>query len=426
VTVATAEAPVSAPRQFVALDVAVDRVLAGCTRLAPVVVDRDQALGLVAAHAVTSARSVPPFANSAMDGYAVRSADCAAPGATLEVSGAVMAGQAAGTVRPGTAWRITTGAPLPAGADAVCPWEQAEVLAGSRVRIGPAVPGGRNVRKAGEDVAPGDVLVASGQRIAPVHLGVLASAGVDAVPVVPTPVVGVLSTGDELRTGEGPLSATIGDSNRPTLLGLLRRDGYTTVDLGAACDEPDAYRSALDEASAAGCHVVVSTGGVSFGDRDVVRRVLGEAHCVVHHPMEVAIKPGKPQVFAVLSRPPLTVFGLPGNPVAVFVSWELFVRPGLRTLAGQTPVGRPRLRLRAGRDVERRPDGKVHLVPVGVEPGEPPLAWPRAGVASHMLSALRDADGLALVPDGPGVPAGSELDCIVIEPERVLEAALAP
>jgi len=413
-------------RPLVELAAAQTKVLDACAPLAPVVVPVTAALGLVAAADVRSRAALPAFANSAMDGYAVRAADCTDPGVTLEVVGAVMAGERATAVLgAGQAVRIMTGAPVPDGADAVCPVEQTTLtIDGAKVVVGTALRAGRHVRRPGEDVAVGDMVLHAGDRVGPAHVGLLHGLGEDEVAVVPRPRVGVLSTGDELvgeRDGAG--SGRIRDTNRATLLGLLTGDGFPAVDLGRVGDDEDAYLAALRAAASAGCDVVCSTGGVSFGDRDAVRAALTSRVATrVLAATEVAIKPGKPQVFAVLTDPELRVFGLPGNPVAAVVSWELFVRPALRTMAGLAAVHRPRVAASAGVPMPRRRDGKIHLVPVSIHPGAPPVCEPSGRFGSHILSSLLAADGFAVLPDGDGAEEGATVECMVTRPDAVLGA----
>jgi molybdopterin molybdotransferase len=382
-----------------------------------------QALGTVAAQELRSPAAVPPFANSAMDGYAVRSADCAAPGAELRVVGEVPAGALPGPeLGERRCVRIMTGAPLPLGADAVCPWEQAQAR-GEWVCIEPTVTPGAHVRSAGEDVALGDVLVVAGEELTPVHIGLLEAVGQDQVGVIPKPRVAVLSTGDELSASTDLEPGKIRDANRAVLLGLLVADGYDSVDLGVVKDDPEALRRAWRRAADDGCTALCSTGGVSFGDRDVVRAALSSATTRVCHPMEVAIKPGKPQVFAVLEDPALAVFALPGNPVAAVVGWELFVRPGLRAMAGRRDLLRPEVGAVAGAEFARRRDGKLHVVPARFAAAEPRTVVPAGRFGSHLLSTLRQVDAFALLPDGDTVPCGATVRCLVLRPERALVPA---
>ncbi|HVM51554.1 MAG TPA: gephyrin-like molybdotransferase Glp, partial [Acidimicrobiales bacterium] len=272
-------------------------VLDGCAPLADAEVALADALGCVAAEGVVVAEPVPPFANTAMDGYAVRAADTAGAPCELDVVGLIAAGSAGDlTVGAGQAARIMTGAPMPPGADAVVMVERTEALAdGDRVRIEVAVAPGTAVRPAGDDLQPGDPVVEPGQVLTPAHLGLLATAGRSAVRVVRRPRVGVLSTGDELVDGDAPLGpGQIRDSNRPTLLALVRQAGFEAVDLGTAADDEAAITAAI-EGAAARCDALVTSGGVSMGDLDYVKVVLDRIGDMRW--MQVAIKPAKPLAF---------------------------------------------------------------------------------------------------------------------------------
>ena len=396
-------------------------VLDGCAPLADAEVALADALGCVAAEGVVVAEPVPPFANTAMDGYAVRAADTAGAPCELDVVGLIAAGSAGDlTVGPGQAARIMTGAPMPPGADAVVMVERTEALAdGDRVRIEVAVAPGTAVRPAGDDLQPGDPVVEPGQVLTPAHLGLLATAGRSAVRVVRRPRVGVLSTGDELVDGDAPLGpGQIRDSNRPTLLALVRQAGFEAVDLGTAADDEAAITAAI-EGAAARCDALVTSGGVSMGDLDYVKVVLDRIGDMRW--MQVAIKPAKPLAFGTVPRPGgggrVPVFGLPGNPVSSAVSFELFARPGLRKLAGRAgdDLVRPAVRAVAGEALRRSPDGKVHFVRVAtvIEDGRY-VVRSAGGQGSHQLTALAAADALAVLPDGEGVAPGGEVEVLLL------------
>ena len=396
-------------------------VLDGCAPLADAEVALADALGCVAAEGVVVAEPVPPFANTAMDGYAVRAADTAGAPCELDVVGLIAAGSAGDlTVGAGQAARIMTGAPMPPGADAVVMVERTEALAdGDRVRIDVAVTPGTAVRPAGDDLQPGDPVVEPGQVLTPAHLGLLATAGRSAVRVVRRPRVGVLSTGDELVDGDAPLGpGQIRDSNRPTLLALVRQAGFEAVDLGTAADDEAAITAAI-EGAAARCDALVTSGGVSMGDLDFVKVVLDRIGDMRW--MQVAIKPAKPLAFGTVPRPGgggrVPVFGLPGNPVSSAVSFELFARPGLRKLAGRAgdDLVRPAVRAVAGEALRRSPDGKVHFVRVAtvIEDGRY-VVRSAGGQGSHQLTALAAADALAVLPDGEGVAPGGEVEVLLL------------
>jgi molybdopterin molybdotransferase len=355
------------------------------------------ALGRVLAEDVVAAGDVPPFVNSAMDGYAVQGGDVAEPGAVLAVIGEIAAGQAASVVLgPGQAIKIMTGAPMPDGADTVVKVEDTETVEG-KVSIGPAVANGTAVRPAGGDVARGAKVFDSGTRLTPMHIGVLATIDVAEVMVHRRPRVAFMSTGDELvPPGGGPLGpGLIRDSNRPMVSSLLRDAGVDTIDIGIIPDDPDALRAALDEASSA--DVIVSTGGVSMGDHDVTKLVLEGGSEVSF--WKVAIQPAKPFAFGRIGD--ALFFGLPGNPVSVLVSFEQFLRPALMRLQGATRVLRPRVSAVAGEPMITDPEKTVFVrVIVDGEVDGRPRVISSGGQASNVLSAAAAADAFAVVPRG--------------------------
>ena len=393
---------------LIPLEEAQAHILDACTALAPVDIPLSEALALVAAAPVVASEPVPPFDNSAMDGFAVRAADTVGAPVKLPVVGALSAGEAPTVaVRPGEAVRIMTGAPLPAGADAVVMVELTAPAGGQEVEVQVQVAPGTAVRRAGDDLGAGDVVVRPGMVLAPGHLGVLASLGVDRVRVHPAARVGVLSTGDELVEGPGSLlPGQIRDSNRPTLLGLVRRCGCEAVDLGTVADDEGSLVEAFQWA-APRCDAVVTSGGVSMGDFDLVKVVLDRLGKMRW--MQVAIKPAKPLAFGVVAGTP--VFGLPGNPVSSMVSFELFARPALRKMMGVPSAAwrRALVPAVATDGLGRRPDGKVHFVRVVAAMGDEGRYSVRSagGQGSHQLSAMAAANALAVLTDGDGVPAGA-------------------
>lgn len=402
---------------MISFDEAREHVLARCAPRAPVAVPLADALGCVLAGPVIAPEAVPPWANSAMDGYAVRADDVAGATEAAPVSLPVVATVAAGAaadvpVGPGQAVRIMTGAPMPEGADAVVMVE--------RTRGGPdavvvevleAVDAGRNVRRAGSDIAAGAEVLAGGTLLGPAHLGVLASVNVRRPVVVTRPRLGVLSTGDELVDDDRPLApGQIRESNRPMLVALARSLGVDAVDLGTVPDDRDALRAALVEAAAT-CDAVATSGGVSMGDFDLVKVVLGELADMRW--MQVAIRPAKPFAFGVLDGTP--VFGFPGNPVSSMVSLALLGVPGLRRLAGRRDLDLPRVAALAGPGLERRPDGRTAFLRVVCRWADGRLvATPVHGQGSHQLASAADANALAIVPDGDGYPEGAELTVVLL------------
>ena len=374
-----------------------------------------EALGLVVSDDVTASEPIPPFDNTAVDGYAVQAADTATPPVELGVAGSIAAGDPPDvTVAAGQAVRIMTGAPMPPGADAVVMVEDTTALdGGRRVEVRATVAPGDHVRRAADDVRPGEVVVASGTVLRPGHLGVLASLGLDGVVVHRRAQVAVLSTGDELvQAPPGQLRpGQIRDSNRPTLLALLAEAGCDTVDLGVAPDDEDAITAAV-ERGVRDCDALLTSGGVSVGDFDYVKAVLDRLGDMTW--MQVAIRPAKPFAFGVVKGVP--VFGLPGNPVSSMVSFELFARPALRQMMGNPDPDRPRVRAVAAEPFRRRPDGKTHFVRVVVEADDGGRHRVRSagGQGSHQLAAMAAAGGLAVLPDGEGVAAGQDVDVLLL------------
>jgi molybdenum cofactor synthesis domain-containing protein len=409
---------------MIPLDEAIATVLAGCRPLDPEARPLADALGCVLVDDVAAPEAVPPFANTAMDGYAVRAADVATVPVELPVVAEVAAGHPATTaLGPGQAMRIFTGAPMPDGADAVVMVERTSRLdGGARVEIRQSVPAGNHVRAVGDDVQPGDVVVHAGDELTPGRIGVLRSVGVDTVRVRPRPRVGVLSTGDELVTGAEALRpGQIRDSNRPTLLAMVAASSNAVpVDLGHVRDDEAALTATFEDAVAR-CDAVLSTGGVSMGDTDLVKVVLerlggGDAGGGMRW-MQVAIKPAKPLAFGVLGERAIPAFGLPGNPVSSMVSFELFARPGLRRLAGFADDRLHRIRWAGVADepLERRADGKTHFLRVVARAVDGVLHVRIAGgQGSHQLSAMARANALAVLPDGPGVAPGDRVDVILL------------
>ena len=390
-------------------------VLSKCSPIGSTTVDVHDAVGAALAADVVSVEAVPPFANTAMDGFAVRAADTA--GATadapvrLNIAGTIAAGAVAErALEAGEAMRIMTGAPMPDGADAVVMVERTEVD-GDSVAVQVEVPVANHIRPVGDDIGIGDVVFRAGEVVTPGHLGVLLSIGVTEVEVMATPVVGVLSTGDELVGAGQPLGpGQIRDSNRATLIALLTESGFETRDLGLIADDEAAIEEAL-RSGAASCDAVVTSGGVSMGDFDFVKAVLSRIADMQW--MQVAIRPAKPLAFGTLDGTP--IFGLPGNPVSSMVSFELFARPGLRAMSGIADIDRRHISAAAAVDMPRRPDGKRHFVRVRTETVDGSVAVrPAGGQGSHQLTAMAAADGLAIFPSGVGFVAGEEIEVMLL------------
>ncbi|MGI8492990.1 MAG: molybdopterin molybdotransferase MoeA [Acidimicrobiales bacterium] len=397
------------------------KVLEACAPPAPSGRTLSDAYGCVLAETVHATEPVPPFSSSAMDGYAVRAVDVSGASerrpARLRVIGTLAAGSAATTpVCRGEALRIMTGAPFPTGVDAIAIVETTRTD-GEDVLISTPAPPMVHVRPAGEDLAAGQEVFGAGTTLGAGHLGVLASVGLGKVSVVAPPVVGVLSTGDELvEAGERLAPGQIRDSNRLTLLGLLRRDGFSGIDLGRARDVEVDIRDRITD-GATRCDAVLTSGGVSMGDFDYVKKVLDDLGSMSW--MQVAIRPAKPFAFGVIANTP--IFGLPGNPVSSMVSYELLARPGLRRMSGRPPDRwlRPTLRAVADDDrLRRHPDGRDNLARVVASVGSDGRLHVRSagGQGSNLLFPMALSNALAVVPDGLGVPAGGEVDILLVEP----------
>jgi len=393
---------------------ATDYVLSRCRPLEPTSVPVDEALQLVTTSEVVATGPIPPFDNTAMDGFAVRAGDVADAPVTLELLGTIAAGAAPSlVVGPGQAVRIMTGAPIPEGADAVVMVEWTQPTPDdSGVLIERPVPTGNHIRPAGDDVASGDVVFEVGTRLGAAHLGVCTSLGVYEVAVHRRPRIGVISTGDELVDRPGPLEVgQIRDSNRHTLLALLESTGATGVDLGLIADDESEIRRALVGA-AAECDAVITSGGVSMGDFDYVKSVLDDIGDMRW--MQVAIKPAKPLAFGTVDGVP--VFGLPGNPVSSMVSFELFARPGINALMGSSDPEPRTIGGVAGIGLPRRPDGKTHFARVTAEPDPQGILTVRraGGQGSHQLSAMAAANALAIIPDGDGLSEGDPVELLLL------------
>ncbi|MGI8778476.1 MAG: molybdopterin molybdotransferase MoeA [Acidimicrobiales bacterium] len=399
---------------MISVDDARGHILGACGRLAPRSLELQAALGCVAAEEVVAGEDVPPFANTAMDGYAVRAADTHDAPVCLTVVATLAAGSAPGVeVGRGQAVRIMTGAPMPPGADAVVMVEHTRAADDrATVVIETAASPSQHVRGPGEDLRRGQALFGAGTVLTPAHLGVLASVGRQTVAVVPAARVGVLSTGDELVGGGGPLKpGQIRDSNRPTLLALTAQAGCVPVDLGLVGDDESALAQAVTR-GVDSCDALVTSGGVSVGDFDYVKAVLDRLGAMQW--WQVAVRPAKPLAFGLIGGTP--VFGLPGNPVSSMVSFELFARPALRQMIGHTVIDRPRVTAVADEPLLRRGDGKLHLVRVVATRGDGGGWHVRSsgGQGSHVLSAMARANALALLPDGDGVASGASVEIMLL------------
>jgi molybdopterin molybdotransferase len=350
------------------------------------------ALGRVTAAPIIASHAMPFFDNSAMDGFALRCADLAGR-CCLPVAGTVAAGDAPRDLPSGAALRIFTGAPLPAGADAVVMIE-ACVDKTHKVHFNQPPAPGQNIRRAGSDQAVGAILLPAGTRIAPHHIGLLAANGIAQISVVRRPRVAVFSTGDELR--DGPRApGQIPDANRPMLLALAAQAGAEVADLGILPDNAEATAQAL-RGLGDKYDLILSSGAVSMGGRDHMRAALTAAGGTVAG-WRVALKPGKPVMFGTLGAAAFT--GLPGNPFAVHAGFHLFVLPQINSLMGMAPTDFAPVPAIAGFDWSRKP-GRAEVFPVRLSHyanGQPVLLRLGHSVSATLLP-LAAACGLAIVP----------------------------
>jgi molybdopterin molybdotransferase len=383
-------------------------ILSQVERLPVVEVGLADAAGLVPAAVILAPHDVPPFANSAMDGFAVRSIDTAAAPVRLRVLEDVPAGSvASASVASGTAIRIMTGAPIPVGADAVVRVEDTE-SDGTEVVVRVPVGTGASVREAGGDIRAGEEVLPAGERLSPQHVGVLASLGVSRPSVHRRPRVAILSTGDEVMPPDADRlpPGAIRDANRPMLGAMLAETGAHVVDAGIVGDDAEALRTTLLGAAGA-ADLIVTSGGVSVGQYDLVKAVLADLGGVEF--WRIAMQPGKPFAFGRVGGTPL--FGLPGNPVSVTVAYEQLVRPALLHAMGARRIFRPRVRGMLEVDVATDPERTVFLRVAAAFSGGVWTARPSGGQSSNMLTALARADAFAVVPAGMGrVAAGTDLD----------------
>jgi molybdopterin molybdotransferase len=366
------------------------------------------ALGHTLAKDVISSIDVPPTDNSAVDGYALRAEEAGLP---LPVSQRIAAGAVGVALAHGAAARIFTGAPIPAGADAVVMQENC-VETGSLVRIAGRVERGQNIRPRGQDITAGATVLHQGRRLRPQDLGLLASVGCTAVSVYRPLRVAVLSTGDELtEPGSSALPpGGIYNSNRFTLAGLLRALNLEFVDCGIVADTPQATADALlDAASRADC--VITTGGVSVGEEDHVKNQverLGRLDL-----WKLAIKPGKPLAFGSVGKTPF--IGLPGNPTSVFVTFSLIARPFLLRMQGQKELEPLQLRARAAFGIERPETRQEYLRVTVISTARGLQATKYSNQSSGVLSSISHSNALAVIPAGLVVAIGDEVEVLLLD-----------
>ena len=366
-------------------------------------------LGLVLAEDIIAPIDLPPFANSSMDGFAVRATDVQSVPVTLPIVGDIPAGAASvPTLLPGTALRIMTGAPLPPGADAVVPVEETETRENGVVIL-TAASAGQCVRPAGEDVKAGSIVVTAGSRLRPAEIGMCAAVGKVSVRTYPRPRVAIISTGDELvEPGQTLQSGQIYNSNAYSLAAQVIEAGGIVTQRLHANDTPDALREAFD--SCAGADILLTSGGVSVGDYDYVKAVFAERGTVDF--WRVAIRPGKPLAFGQWGK--TLFFGLPGNPVSSMVTFELFVRPALRRMAGHTHPLRQTISALLTEEASHHPGRQSYLRAVAVHDDKGYTVRPVAQQGSGMLRSMVTANALLIMPFETAVMSAGETVTVLL------------
>lgn len=410
--------------QLLNVDTALANILGSMTRLGHETVPLVQSLDRIIAEDILSPIHLPPFDNSAMDGYAIHAADSQHASqtnpASLTVVMDIPAGAAPTTsLKPGQAARIMTGAPIPAGATAIIPiedtndnWQKGDASLPPRVDILKPVDEGAHIRRAGENILAGAMVMAAGTLIRPAELGMLAAVGQAEIKVIRKPKALILTTGDELADIHQPLApGKIRDTNSYTLAGLVRQAGGMPVRLPIASDSLDSIRRLYRTALAQQPDMLISSAGVSVGAADLVKVVMDELGDIDF--WRINMRPGKPLAYGAMQGIPF--FGLPGNPVSAMVTFEIFVRPALAKLAGrsyQPPIIKAKIaadmlsdgRRSYNRVILSRRDGQVIARSTGIQ-------------SSGALMSMALADGLAVIPEGRRlVPAGAELSVLLLRP----------
>lgn len=401
---------------MLSVEEALERVLARAQRLDSEWVDLVGGLGRVLAEPVVAPVDIPAWPNSSMDGYALLSGDtrAATPKSpvALAVVGTIPAGSAASRpLRPGEVFRIFTGAPLPEGADGIVPQEDVEVGDG-RIQVRRPVQAGEFVRPLGEDIRAGETALETGQVVGPAEVGLLATLGRSRVLVFRRPRVAILATGDEVVDLGGEVTqGKIPNSNTYALVAQVLEAGGDPINIGVARDSPESIEERLGWGLAG--DVLISSAGVSVGDYDLVRDALRRLGAELHL-WQVAMRPGKPITFGSLRGRP--IFGLPGNPVSAMVTFELFVRPALRKMAGHSVLHRPVLTARALSPIPN-PGGRRGYLRVTVTADTEGYGARLTGSqGSAILRSMVAADGLAVVPPETTIAEGGEVTVLLLRP----------
>jgi molybdopterin molybdotransferase len=422
------------PQPMLTVEQALERVLSAFQPLEPERVPILNALDRVLAEDITAVEDIPPHANSSMDGYAVLAADTSGASgdhpARLRIVGEIAAGHVSeATVAPGTAVRIMTGAPLPPGADAVVKVEDTESI-GEWVNVHAEVPPGNYVRPAGEDVRQGDLVLPKGTLLRPQEIGMLATLGHREVSVHRRPRVAILATGDEVVEIDASLSpGKIRNANSYSNAAQVLKHGGVPLLLGIARDSVEDLTGKIRAGLEQGVDLFLTSGGVSVGEFDLVKDVLAAEGQIGF--WRVRMKPGKPLAFGHLNLPPLLspptggggrggtrvpLLGLPGNPVSVMVSFEVFVRPAIWRMLGRTDLARPTLRARLMDEIKHK-DDRRHYVRVRVEDrGGETFAHLTGGQGSGILSSMVKANALAIIPEEwDHAPAGARVQVMMLD-----------
>jgi molybdenum cofactor synthesis domain-containing protein len=404
------------PYPLIAVEDALALIEREVSRLSAIPRPFDEALGFVLAEEVIAAEPMPPFVAAAVDGFAVIAAD--GPG-LRQIVGEQMAGPIADVqVTPGSAARVTTGAPIPPGADAMVMVEETEEQAGQVNILAPKIEVGANIRPVGQEIAAGQQILAPGTLLGPAELGLLATVGQTTVHVYRRPRVAVLSTGTEIvPPHETPEPGQIRDANRYTLIGAVRQTGAEPLDLGIAPDTPEgtgkpAKLQTLIERGLAEADVLLTSGGVSMGQLDLVKPYLAARGTL--HFGRINAKPGKPLTFVTVEGKPC--FALPGFPVSALVSFEIFVRPALLKMAGHTPIHRPREQALLTHPVRHSPDRTEFQRVLLTRRADGRLTATTTGIQwSSRLLSMHGANGLIILPHGQGnFDAGAVVEAVVI------------
>ena len=408
-------------RPVLSVEEALGRILATVRVLESERVGLLEAAGRVLTEEIAADRDIPPLTNSAMDGYAVRGADLTQPPTRLRVVGEVAAGYVPRvTIEPGQAMRIMTGAPIPAGADTVVRFEDVrpspgsgQGLNGDEVEILKPPHPGANVRQAGEDIRAGEIVLEPGKVLRPQEIGMLAAVGRVEVAVVRRPRVAILATGDEIvPPDQAPGPGQIRDANSYTVAAQVQALGGIPLLLGVARDQEALVREGMRKALDGQADFIITSGGVSVGDFDLVKQVLaaeGEMHF-----WSLNVKPGRPLAFGAVNGVPL--LGLPGNPVAAMISTELFARPTLLKMQGFTEWARPTVQARLSQPIARK-DGRRHYLRVQLRETDAGYEATLTGdQGSGILNSLVQADGLAVIPEEcDRLAAGTMVQVILLD-----------